>query len=269
MKRGIVIIAHNTTHHDYYRMAVAVAKRAERFLDLPTTIITDQKTLDSHGAGSYRFDNTIIVEPDRDNFLRKATWINKGRYRVFELSPYHDTLVLDTDYMINSTALLKTYEQPTDFCCYRTARYMFLGDSNEIISRLSYSTYWATVMRFQKTERVRDLFRLIQMIQENYPYYAELHGFLPYTYRNDYALTLALNTVNGHIVNPADFIPGELQHVSGGPISAERVDYTTYNIMRETTVRGRAKKTVITVKDMDFHMLNKENYMSLVYDETK
>jgi hypothetical protein len=267
MKRGVVIIAHNTTHHDYYRMGVAVAKRAQRFLDLPTTIITDQTTLDSHSAGDYKFDHTIVAEADRDNFLRKATWINKGRYRVYDLSPYDDTIVLDTDYMINSTNLLKTFDQPTDFCCYKSARYMFLDDANEIISRHSHSTYWATVMRFQKTERTRDLFRLLKMIQENYTYYSELHGFLPYTYRNDHALTMALHTVNGHIENPADFIPGELQHISGDLITAERVDDTTYNIMHEAEVRGRLKKTAITIKDVDFHMLNKINYMSLVYDE--
>jgi hypothetical protein len=269
MKRGVVIIAHNTIRQDYYRMGVAVAKRAQQFLNLPTTIITDLTTLNSHGAGEYKFDHTIIVEPDRDNYLKKATWINKGRYRVYELTPYDDTLVLDTDYVINSTALLNVFDQPTDFCCYRTARYMFSDDPNEMIGPYSHSTYWATVMRFRKTERTRDLFQLIKIIQENYAYYAELHGFLPYTYRNDHALTIALRAINGHIEQPSDFIPGELQHVSGELTTVERVDDTTYNVMCEVMVRGRLKKSSITIKDSDFHMLNKENYMSLIYADTQ
>jgi hypothetical protein len=249
---------------DYYRMAVAVAQRVQRFLNLPTTIITDETTLASHGAGDYKFDHTIVVEPDRNNHLKNAVWINKNRYRVYDLTPYDDTLVLDTDYMINSSRLLQIFEQPSDFCCYRTARYIGTGNAtNEMIGKNSHSTYWATVMRFTRTERTRDLFEMIKLIQENYVYYAELHGFLPYTYRNDHALTIALHTVNGHMEIATDFIIGELQHIGSDGL-VERVDDTTYNIKCDISIRGRLKKSVITVKDQDFHMLNKDNYMSLI-----
>jgi hypothetical protein len=249
-------------------MGVAVAKRARKYLDLPTTIITDQITLDSNGAKHFKFDHTVVVEPDRNNYIKKATWINKGRFRVHDLTPYDDTIVLDTDYMINSSRLLEVFKQPTDFCCYRSAKYFFSSEPNEMTGPYSLPTYWATVMRFQKTQRTREIFKMVEMIQNNYPYYAELHGFLPYTYRNDYAITLALHTVNGHIEDPADFIPGELQHINSVITRAERVDATTYNLRHEEMVRGRKKKSIITIKDIDFHMLNKENYMSLIYDET-
>jgi hypothetical protein len=262
--RGVVVIAHNTMRNDYYRMATAVAERAKRFLNLPTTVITDITTLKSHGAGNYRFDNTIVVEPDRDNFLKNATWINKNRYKVYDLSPYDDTLVLDTDYLINSDRLLQTFLQPTDFCCYRTARYFFSDEANEQIGPNSHSTYWATVMRFTRSPRTQDIFGMIKLIQENYAHYAELHGFLPYTYRNDHALTIALRAVNGHIEQPSDFIPGYLNHVDGQLGEVVRVDDTTYNINCQVMIRGRLKKSTITVKDQDFHMLNKENYMSLI-----
>jgi hypothetical protein len=261
MSRGIVVFAHNN-RHDYYRMAVTVAKRAERYLGLPTTIITDQNTLDTTGSESYNFDHTIVIEPDRNNFLKKATWINKGRYQVYDLTPYDDTLILDTDYMINSSALLKTFDLPTDFCCYADSKYLFEDTPNELLSPNSLSTYWATVMRFTKTTRTRELFDMIHTIQDNYEHYAELHGFLPYTYRNDYALTIALRTINGHIEQASDRIPGQLTHISN-VCEVIRLDDNTYEAHYEHYIRGRKKKSRVVLHDFDFHMLNKENYIGL------
>jgi hypothetical protein len=263
MSRGIVLFAHNNEVVDYYRMAVYTAKRANRFLDLPVTIITDSSTLSTTHSTDYLFDNTIVIEADRSNIRGKSSWINKGRYGVYDLTPYDETLVLDTDYMINSTRLLDTFDQPSDFVCYQDSSYILKDTDNEIMSTQSLSIYWATVMRFSKSDRVRDVFKMIEMVQKNYEHYSNLHKFMPYQYRNDYALTIALRTVNGHLDNHEDSITGKLIHVDNN-VTVERVDDVTYNVKSDVIINGNTRQQYIKVKDYDFHLLNKNNFMELM-----
>jgi hypothetical protein len=256
MTRGVILIAHNNDT-DYYRMACWAAKRITHFLQLPVSIITDQNTLDTtNSTGSFIFDNTYTVEPDRTNTINRKSWFNKSRHLVYDLTPYEETLILDTDYVVNSKELLKTFDLPSDFVCYTSAKYMFVDRPNERISEVFQDTYWATVMRFRKTQRAQDIFQMITTIQENYEYYGELYKFLSSTFRNDYALTIAMRTVNGQLELPQDSIPGQLQHLD----TSTKVDMLAYNkfkLIHNVEVRGRQRPAYIEVVDQDFHMLNK------------
>lgn len=265
MTKGVVLFAHNNDKVDYYRMAVYTAKRVNRFLDLPVTIITDDYTLSTTTALDYQFDHTITIEADRTNIRNKSAWINKGRYRVYDLTPYDETLVLDTDYMVNSARLLETFDQPSDFLCYQDSKFLSDDKQNEMMSSQTLSIYWATVMRFSKSDRVRDIFKMIEMVQNNYEHYANLHQFMPYMYRNDYSVTIALRTVNGHIDNPQDAITGRLIH-TGKNIKVERVDDTTYDISSNIEINGKTRRQYFRIKDYDFHMISKDNFMEIAND---
>lgn len=262
MSKGIVMFAYNNEKTDYYKMAVYSAKRANRILGLPVTIITDS---DSITDTDYQFDNTIIIEADKSNSRNKSVWINKGRYRVYDLTPYDETLVLDTDYMINSTRLLETFEQPSDFVCYQDSKFLLSSQKNEKMGSQTLSIYWATVMRFGKSNRSSDIFKMIEMVQDNYEHYSQLHHFLPYTYRNDFALTIALRTVNGHIDNKQDAITGSLIH-AGNETTVKRIDDVTYDISSNIEIYGRTKRQFIRVSDYDFHMMSKDNFVEVMND---
>ena len=84
-------------------MAEYTAKRIEHFLGLPVTVVTDEQSLPD--KQTFKFNDTIIAEPDATNIRDKQVWINKGRYQAYEFSPYDETLLLDTDYMVNSNKL--------------------------------------------------------------------------------------------------------------------------------------------------------------------
>jgi hypothetical protein len=109
MSRGVLLFAFNSDTVDYFKMAVATAKRANQYLNLPVSVVTDEST--DLSQYDYKFDNIIIQVPNKDNrTIENNVWINKGRYSAYELSPYDETLVLDTDYLINSDTLLKPFE---------------------------------------------------------------------------------------------------------------------------------------------------------------
>lgn len=257
MSRGVLLIAHNNQDADYYKMAAITAKRANKFLDLPVSIITDTDSVSDTG---YTFDNTILVDPNKNNFRKSFNWINKNRYRVYELSPYDDTLVLDVDYLINSQLLLKSFDINSDFICHNNVRWFFDAGSTEYLNAKNFKTLWATVMRFRKGSKAQQVFQMIQMIQDNYEHYANIYKFMPYTFRNDYALTIALKTVNGHINSPEQFYPWKLLHVATN-IKVYRETDTSYVFMIDD--KSTNKKMYLKVKDTDFHMLHKKNFLEL------
>jgi hypothetical protein len=161
--------------------------------------------------------------------------------------------------MVNSGNLNRVFELPTDFASFRNCCYLMENHKPERIGKFGFETMWATVMRFKKTQRTEDIFSMIKMIQDNYDHYSEIHNFVPYMYRNDYALTLALRTVNGHIERYEDYIPWNLLH-AGLRTKVTRLSDTEYDLQR-TDENQRPR--IITVKNCDFHMLDKSNFMEI------
>jgi hypothetical protein len=247
-------------------MAVATAKRINHFLDIPVTIVTDSDSLPVDQ--SYTFDNVILAEADKTNKRDWGMWINKGRYRAFNLSPYDETLLLDTDYMVNSNKLLTTFELPTDFCCHDTTSFLMYPDATqEVLSAYSFNTLWATAITFKKTKRSELIFQSLEMIQKNFEHYAQIHGFISVTFRNDYALTLATRIVNGHTTPIEDVIPWNLLHVGKNTTVYKNSDdefNTEYTVMFDNWNKGKIRKEYISIKDTDFHVMNKENFLELI-----
>jgi len=266
MTKGVVLFAFNSPKYDYYKMAEITAKRVNHFLDLPVTVITDENSVIN--KTSYQFDKTIYTIPDKNNKRDWGVWINKGRYQAYQFSPYDETLLLDTDYMINSNKLLKIFDMPTDFCCHDTTSFLMHPDSpQEALSVYSFNTLWATVVMFKKTKRSEQIFDCLKMVQHNFDHYANLHGFVSATFRNDYALTLALRIVNGHTSVKNDVIPWNLLHVGKDVCIYRNSDdefNTEYTVMFDNWKRGKIRKEYITMKDMDFHVMGKDNFMTLI-----
>jgi hypothetical protein len=247
-------------------MAKYTSKRIKHFLDLPVTLVTDDDSIPTNEHELW--DKVVKVTPDKNNFRDWGQWINKGRYMAYELSPYQETILIDTDYMVNSNTLLKLFELPTDFCCHDTTSFIMYPDSpQEMLSKHSYNTLWATVVMFRKTQRAKQIFECLGMIQKNFEHYANLHKFISSTYRNDYALTLATRIVNGQFLLKEDIIPWNLVHIAKDtPIYHDTEDEynTDYTIMIDSWKRGKLRKEYITVKDTDFHVMSKENFMELI-----
>ena len=268
MTRGLLIFAFNSLKFNYYDMARHSARRAKHFLNLPVTLITDTDSLpEEYNDGTW--DKVITVTPDKNNVRDWGQWINKGRYMAYELSPYDETILIDADYVINSDKLLKTFDIYDDFCCHDSARFfMRSGNFPEPLSPNSYDDIlWATVITFKKTKRAKQIFECLEMVQKNYEHYEQIHGFLNAGFRNDYALTLALRIANGHLDIARDFIPWHLMHLGTNTLiypNTEDEFNTEYTLVFDNWKRNKIKKEYINIKDIDFHLINKELYTRII-----
>jgi hypothetical protein len=266
MTRGAILFAFNSPKVDYYAMAEYTAKRINHFLNLPVTIVTNKDSVPTFTE--YKFDKTVLIDADTNNVFRNDVWINKGRYRAYELSPYDETILIDVDYMVNSDRLLKVFECLVDYNCHDNIAQMMRPDGkNDNMSENSFSLLWATVIAFKKTEKAKQLFDCMRMIQNNYRHYANLYQFDPDIYRNDYALTIAHRILHGQLPNKENIIPWNLMHVWLQTDVKRKNDdefNTEYVVIYDNWKNNKIKKEYIEIKDMDFHVINKEVFIRLM-----
>jgi hypothetical protein len=105
MTVGALLYAFNSDIN-YTKIALECANRIREYLDIPVSIVTDQPLNNS------TFDKEIIVsKPSAKNYKywqdtdKTTLWHNAGRSGSLEVTPYERTLLVDIDYMINSTVL--------------------------------------------------------------------------------------------------------------------------------------------------------------------
>jgi len=268
MTKGILVFAFNSPEYNYFHMAEFTAKRVNHFLNLPVSIVTDQQSFAT--SSGYEFDNVFTIDSDPNNTFNGRVWLNKGRYQAYQLSPYDETILLDVDYLINSDTLLKVFDIMDDFVCHESINFL-MNEYNkkehlDFSNDLTIPTLWATVVGFKKTKRVDNIFQCLKMVQENYQHYSNIHKFSCDTYRNDYGLTIAHRIVNGHSYVRSDIIPWNLTHI--GPKTTvyknNNDDFCAeYTVVYDKWMNSKIKKQYIIIKDMDFHVINKDLFMEL------
>lgn len=263
MSKGVLLFAFNSDTVDYMAMAVATAKRANQYLNLPVTVVTDEST--DMSKYDYQFDHVLYQTADKTNFtIEDNVWINKGRFNAYNLSPYDETVLIDTDYLINSDTLLKPFELYDDFMCHNRTSYLMIPDHfQEQMSDHSFPTLWATVIYFRKTDKAKRIFECMQMVQDNYMHYQQLYNMTVPSYRNDFALTIAVRIVHGQTEDVSVYIPWNLVHV-GKNTQVHRETDTQYTIIYDNWKHGKIRKEYMIVENTDFHMMNKKNFMELV-----
>jgi len=262
MTTGAVIFAFNNEQTDYVRMAAWSADNIHRHLDIPVAVVTNEK----NPAGD--FDCVIYAESESggtryfDDYKATVTWHNASRIDTFELSPWDQTLVLDADYVVASDNLKIMLNTSHDFLCYKNAYDVtmitdFTGLNN--FGTYQLPMWWATVMIFRRTQQTEFIFDSMQMVREHWQHYRDLYGIQNKTYRNDFALSIALGIVSGHTWH-IDSIPGGL--ATAMPQHRLSLLDTDHYLVEYTDQQGKNKN--ITWAGMDFHAMGKSHLENVI-----
>lgn len=236
--RGVLLFAYNTDTVDYVKIAERAARLIEHNLKLPVTIITDMKSPQTN---------------ERIGYKDGSQWFNGDRYRAYELSPYDETILLDSDYLILDDTLDKIVDTVDDYRIMtnnQSPTHCQDGD----MGILSLDFVWATVVVFKKTQKAKQLFDLVGRIQRNYEYYIKLYNLREDNFRNDYAFSIADNILSGYT------------HSKGIPWSMLTIDNLVENIETKNNkliVREVDKAHVITRQNL--HIMDKDYLLSDTY----
>ena len=128
-----------------------------------------------------------------ENETVNEIWYNLTRDRSLEITPFERTVLLDSDYIVQSKQLDLLFQSKSPIMMYDKI-YNIEHDSEEIeyLGKTSIPLKWATVIAFDHSEVSKKLFFLWKKILLNYSYYTKLYKWKPDgTIWNDKAITIA------------------------------------------------------------------------------
>jgi len=268
MTVGAVLFALNNDAIDYTRLAVYAADKVKKFLNIPVTLITDSPHWLEGNYPNHGFDNVITIS-EEFNYSRQfndgtiagkmLSWRNQSRNSVYRLTPYDKTLVIDSDFVINSNLLQMALDLDTDFQIYKKgfdiATWRNEGRTDRM-NQYSIPFYWATVFVFQKTTITEAFFDLIEYIKINWNYFRVLYSIESVLYRNDYAFSIAIHIMNGKTNGEfATELPGKLFFSTDKDILVNIDDNKMKFLIEKPRHLGEYYLAKIT--DTDVHIMNK------------
>jgi len=284
MSKGVLVFARNNAQIDYCKQALFLAKRVKRFLNLPTTIVTDstEYLLTVFPEATEVFDKIIsIVWKEEDltenatlsntesHFIRtfydgtliekKLEFKNETRTLAYNLTPYDETLLLDTDVVICNDIFKNCFGQDHDFLIYKNAYELVEIDREGIFERVSDTSvqfYWATCVFFRKTSTNKIFFDLLQHIQENWKHYDRMFQINSPYYRNDHSFSIAIHIMNGYQLGEFEKeMPGKLYFTTDKSLLWEINDTSLLMMLEKEHHRG--EYTLMRIKDANVHAMNK------------
>jgi len=269
MSSGILIFAQNNSEVDYIKLAVFSAKQAQKYLNLPVSIVTDGRTWLESNYPTHPFDQIIevdytpIVQRRRFNdgslSSKDLDWRNYARNQAYDLTPYDRTLVIDSDYIINSSVLapafqldygLQIYSSSMDLASWRSTTEF------ERINPYSIPFYWATAFIFEKNQSMQSFFDIVAYIKSNWNYFRVLYNIDTSLYRNDFAFSIAIHIMNGNTDGKfAIELPGSMIYTKDKDILVDMQDDVMHFLLEKKDYQG--EYIVAKTQGLDVHVMNK------------
>jgi len=201
------------------------------------------------------FDHIINVENHGTNhkLSEAGLWRNTDRYSAYELSPYDETLLLDTDYLVLDDSLLKYFDLDYDYRLMHR-NHTLDQDWNDKMGLYGIPYVWATVVLFRKCEKAKLLFDMVGRIQNNWGYYSSLYNMRTGNFRNDYAFAIANSIVSGYTLDHTQSFPGQMLTLEKRITALE---------LRATGIVARDETNRATILPrMNLHIMDKDYLQS-------
>lgn len=265
MTTGALLFAYNTDQIDYVRLAAWTAANIRRHLGIPVALVTDQPT-------DHEFDHVVILESQTENrrwfddLGSHVIWKNDTRPLAYDVTPWQKTLVLDVDYIVASDQLKQILDLPVEFLAHRWA-FDITGKND--FQGLNYfgdhhmPQWWATVMVFEKCRHAQLIFDSMKMVRDNWTHYRYLYNNHSKSYRNDHALSIALNTVDGHIPRHAA-IPWPLASL----VPEHALQIIDQDRYRVEFIDTQNKKKWVEISNQDFHAMGKKHLQEIAIGQS-
>jgi hypothetical protein len=269
MSKGIVIFAQNNSSIDYIKLSIFAAKQAQHYLDAPVSLVTDSMPWLNTNYPDHPFDQVIevheIAYKQKKAFFdgalssKSLEWKNFARYQAYALSPYDTTLVIDSDFIINSGVLKPAFNRDADLQIYSQSMDLAHNRSTDEFERINdrgIPFYWATAFVFKKNPMMESFFDLISYIRTNWDYYKMLYNIDASLFRNDYAFSIAIHILNSKMDgNFTVELPGKMIYTRDKDVLVEIQDGTMQFLMEKKNYNGEYIMAKTT--NLDVHVMNK------------
>lgn len=276
--RGIVLFAFNNPTVDYGTIALCNALCIKKNMkENHITLITDHATHEAmmkskaslcrkainnwvHTESPSNYSTNMRTIRDTTEHRHDMSWLNKGRQSIWELSPYRETLLLDSDYFILDNTLDHCWGSVEDIMMNRKVLNIdpeLLYHTHDTINDTGIPLYWATAVYFNRNEKAETFFNICHHISENYDYYTFAYRLPGRLYRNDYVFSIA-NHIMGDMIGERNVISTlPVPHILCSWDKDEFLGVNTYNNFRFLLCHENNQYSYTSVRDMNIHIMNK------------
>lgn len=279
MTKGVLLIANNNSQIDYVKQSIYLADRIHKYLDVPVSIITNSVEYLKRCFDSTVFDKIIDTNNKSDTNQRilfdgeysqkTVQWQNSTRIDAYDLSPYDQTLLIDTDFIFNNSQLKSIFDSPNNFMIYKDS-YDLSQTKNTVefnqVSDTSIDFYWATAVYFTKTQENKIFFNLIKHIKKDWDHYVRVYRLPSTIYRNDYAFSIAIHIINGF--QSGDFakkLPGKLYYTTDKDLLIKHKNTTMTFLVGKEDYPG--EYTLLKTDNLNVHVMNKLSLQRVIDDK--
>jgi hypothetical protein len=198
MTRGYITIAQNTPGIDYVRQAYALAlsiKNSQSEVQDFAICVTDKKDVPKEWA--YAFDHIIEI-PGNDD-AKNETWKIQNKWKYFEMSPFDETVILDSDMIFTSSVDHWWDFLSTKNVYFTTSVHNYKGliatsdYYRQAISENNLPNVYTAFMYFNKSKEAEEMFEMARIIYQNWEkfYFEFIPTYRPKNVSGDIVFSLA------------------------------------------------------------------------------
>lgn len=267
MSQGYLLFAHDNEEIDYALLAAWCAKRIQHWLDRPVSLVADAGTIDKLGSRKELFDqiieSTISLRQSRRYFDRHLSFNNYDRVDAWNLTPYDETVVLDTDIVIQSNIMNQVWGSNESLLLCETCADSFdIYNSSPAFLRLNeygINFFWATQFYFRKDQESKKFFQTCEWIRQNYKWLSSVYGVDSRLIRNDYIWSIA-----AHMLDIRSRLPWTLLY-STGMHSGDKINI--HAMTDDTIILYNQSFGVRKISSRDIHVMNKFDLQTFAEQE--
>lgn len=261
MTQGFLLFAHNNEEIDYALLASWCARRIGKHLNKPVSLVADVATVAGLGKNKKYFDKIILSDVSLNQKRRYCdrflNFNNYDRSHAWDLTPYDETMVIDTDIVIQSNVMNNVWNNYYDIMiCASSIDAVTHKVEKEFdyLNETSIKFYWATQFYFRKTQDSRVFFETCKWIRKNYIWLSRVYDIDPGLLRNDYVWSIAV-----HMLNQKQSLPWTLLHTT----------YRTnlYSMTNQEVIIYQPGYAAKKIKKQDIHVMHKDDLIKLAQQE--
>ena len=279
--KGVCFFAYNNDQLDYVKMALAAGKYVKKNLKLPVCLITDEGSEswleESHSKAIIKevFDYIVITNDVMKKNRRRhfdspwtefaAQFNNSNKHKIYEYSPFEQTLLLDIDYIVKTDTLLKYFDNERPVCMFDNATTV-RNETPALEERFLYDAgikmWWSTVVYFDRSDFSKMFFDTWSHVAENYEFYQYLYNFPSKLFRTDYCVSIAVHILAG--MQDTQVLLGNFDGTALLNMSQKddiiKVQNANEWIMLAHDQKEVWKNILVKVQNQDIHVMNKRAF---------
>jgi hypothetical protein len=266
-------------------MAITSSKFVKKNLQLPVCLITDEGSLswleETHSKKEIErcFDYIVTTNDTMKPNSRRhydspwtefnAQFNNSNKHKIYQYSPFEQTLLLDIDYIVKTDVLLKYFDNEHGVCMFDNALTL-RNTLPDMLERFLFDAgirmWWSTVVYFDRSEFSELFFNTWTHVAENYDYYQYLYNFPRKLFRTDYCVSIAV-----HILSGMQTEQNNVGNFDGTPLinMSQKDDIIEVQSDNEWIMLAHDQKEVwknilVKVNNQDIHIMNKRAYSRVI-----